>query len=213
MKFTTAAFTASAVALASLVTGQSATINTPDQLFTCEPAALTWTGGTAPYFVRVYEGGSTTALIETLQSSVSTNSYTWTVNVPAGQSVTLGLTDSTGATVYSAERAVTEGSSTSCIGQSASGSAGASTAASSAMSSATGAASSAAAAASSATSSAGGRASSATSAAGSAASSVAAGASSATSAAGAAATGNSGASTLALSGFAGVAALGVAMLA
>lgn len=41
MKFSTAAFTASALALASLVTGQStATINTPTQLFTCEPAAI-----------------------------------------------------------------------------------------------------------------------------------------------------------------------------
>ncbi|GAA5848626.1 hypothetical protein JCM9279_002721 [Rhodotorula babjevae] len=218
MKFSTAAFTASALALASLVTGQSsATINTPTQLFTCEPAAITWSGGQSPYFVRVYQGGSTTDLIETLQSSVQVQSYTWNVNVAAGTSVTLGLTDSTGATVYSAEVTVTEGSSTSCVGSSASGSSAASTAASSAAtsasSSAAGAASSASSAAASATSSAGGRVSSATSAAGSAASSVAAGASSVTSAAGAAATGNSGASTLALSGFAGVAALGVAMLA
>ncbi|BGP43613.1 hypothetical protein JCM10450v2_007787 [Rhodotorula kratochvilovae] len=210
MKFTATSIAASALTLASLVSAQSATINTPTQLFTCEPAAITWNGGTGPYYVRVYEGGSTTALIETLQSSVSTNSYTWNVDVPAGQSVTLGLTDSTGATVYSAEVTVTEGSSTACVGG-AGASSGASSAAP-AASSAAPAASSAAATASSAASSAASPASSAASRATSAASSAASAASSAA-APSSSASGNSGASTLTLSGLAGVAALGAALLA
>ncbi|TNY22051.1 hypothetical protein DMC30DRAFT_445647 [Rhodotorula diobovata] len=207
MKFTTTAFAASALSLASLVSAQ-AVINTPSQLFTCEPAAITWTGGTAPYFVRVYAGGSTTDLLETLQSSTSSNSYTWNVDIAAGTSVTLGLTDSTGATVYSAEREITEGSSTSCVGQGSSGSAS-----SGAAASATSAASSVESAASSATSSAASRATSAGSSAASRASSGTAAASSGAASPSASASGDSGAATLALSGLAGVAALGAALLA
>ncbi|GAA5821596.1 hypothetical protein JCM3770_005308 [Rhodotorula araucariae] len=207
MKFTATSIAASALTLASLVSAQSATINTPTQLFTCEPAAITWNGGTGPYYVRVYEGGSTTSLIETLQSSVSTNSYTWNVDVPAGQSVTLGLTDSTGATVYSAAVTVTEGSSTACVGGAAAGSSSsaAAPAASSSSSAAAPASSDASSSATKAASSVSSRASSAASSVASAASSAAAPSKSAS--------GNSGASTLALSGLAGVAALGAALLA
>lgn len=42
-------------------------------------------------------------VIETLVSAQDVTSYTWNVNVAAGTSVTLGLTDSTGTSAYAAQ--------------------------------------------------------------------------------------------------------------
>ncbi|GAA5834079.1 hypothetical protein JCM3766R1_004452 [Sporobolomyces carnicolor] len=171
-------FKLSAVALvalvASLVSGQQ--INTPTTgLFTCEPYLISFSGGSAPYTIRANQGGSVSQVLETIATDVSGTSYTWNVNLAAGQSVTLALTDATGATVYADQVTVQAGSSTSCVGQSASSSAaaGSSTAASSATSAASSASSTAAGAASSAKSAASSVASGASSAAKSAASSAA----------------------------------------
>ena len=43
------------------------------------------------------------------------NSRTWNVDLPAGQSVSLRITDSTGAINYSEKVTIREGSSTSCL--------------------------------------------------------------------------------------------------
>ncbi|KWU42898.1 hypothetical protein RHOSPDRAFT_20390 [Rhodotorula sp. JG-1b] len=185
MKFS---ITAAVLALATAVSAQ--TINTPTALYTCEPYQIVWSGGAPPYYLRVLEGGTTSNVIETLVSAQDVTSYTWNVNVAAGQSVTLGLTDSTGTSAYAAQVTVQEGSSTSCVGQAASGSASAAP---------TGSSSSAASSASSGASSASGAASSAASRASSAAQS-------ATSAA-ASSTPSSGATKNVVSGLAGVAAV------
>ncbi|GAA5985484.1 hypothetical protein JCM5350_004014 [Sporobolomyces pararoseus] len=193
-------FKLSAVALvalvAALVSGQQ--INTPTTgLFTCEPYLISFSGGQAPYTIRANQGGSVSQVLETIATDVTATSYTWNVNLPAGQAVTLALTDATGATVYADQVTVQAGSSTSCVGQSASGS----SAAASSTGSASSASSAATSAASSASSAAGGAASSARSVASSVASGASSKASSATSAAGAAATGgSSGAATLVVSG-------------
>ncbi|GAA5836290.1 hypothetical protein JCM5353_005979 [Sporobolomyces roseus] len=207
-------FKLSAVALialvASLVSGQQ--INTPTTgLFTCEPYLITFSGGQAPYIIRANQGSSSSQVLETIASDVTGTSYTWNVNLAAGTPVTLALSDASGQTVFADAVTVQAGSSTSCVGQSASSAAasstssGAAASASSAASSVSGAASSAVAGA---TSSAGGVASSIRAGASSVASQV-------SSAAGGAASSTpaSGASSLAISGLAGLAVIGGALLA
>ncbi|GAA5901426.1 uncharacterized protein JCM6883_000209 [Sporobolomyces salmoneus] len=205
-------FKLSAVALvalvASLVSGQQ--INTPTTgLFTCEPYLISFSGGQAPYTIRANQGGSVSEVLETIATNLNANSYTWNVNLPAGQSVTLALTDATGATVYADAVNVQAGSSTDCVGQSASSASG------SATSAASSASESASSIASSASSSAGGAASSVRSAASSAqsgASSIASRATNAASSAAASATGTSGSSSLKVAGGLLTGAVGVVAL-
>lgn len=95
---------ASALILSSLAAAQSTlTVNTPSSLFECSPVLLSWTGGVAPYTLRINQAGSTSVALETLVQSTSETSYTWTVNQPAGIKVTVAVTDSTGAPAYSGQ--------------------------------------------------------------------------------------------------------------
>lgn len=73
-------------------------INTPASLTVCQPAALSWTGGTAPYYLSVLPGGQASGTpLESFGEQQGT-SYTWTVNIASGTAITLALTDSTGKT-------------------------------------------------------------------------------------------------------------------
>lgn len=133
-------FVALAVA-ATAVLGQQ--VNTPASLTVCQPTLLSWTGGQAPYFLSIIPGGQASAAALKDFGSQSDNQETWNVDLPAGTSITVKLTDSTGNTVYSSPVTIGEGSSTSCLNAAASGSGsssaaatGASSAVSSAMSSA-----------------------------------------------------------------------------
>ncbi|BGP30405.1 hypothetical protein JCM10296v2_002159 [Rhodotorula toruloides] len=79
----------------------------------CQPYLVTWAGGQAPYFVRVLPGGQLSAApLATLdQQPTSDTQYTWTVNIPAGTSITLTITDSTGATAATAPVTINQGAS------------------------------------------------------------------------------------------------------
>ncbi|KAK4695528.1 hypothetical protein P7C70_g8536, partial [Phenoliferia sp. Uapishka_3] len=80
------------------------TVLTPASITLCQPAAIGYSGGTAPYFLSVLPGGQVSAAaLETFPSSSTTaaGSYTWNVNLPAGTSITLALKDSTGNIAYS----------------------------------------------------------------------------------------------------------------
>ncbi|KAI5453406.1 hypothetical protein NCC49_005885 [Naganishia albida] len=222
-------FVALAVA-ATAVLGQQ--VNTPASLTVCQPTLLSWTGGQAPYFLSIIPGGQASAAALKDFGSQSDNQETWNVDLPAGTSITVKLTDSTGNTVYSSPVTIGEGSSTSCLNAAASGSGsssaaatGASSAVSSAMSSASSAASSGVSSASSAASSAASsqRASSSSASASgvqgaassvrSAASSVASGAASGASSAAAAATSPvSGANKVVVSGLGAVALAAVGLV-
>jgi hypothetical protein len=91
----------SALILSGLAASQTTfMVNTPGALFECQPGLLSWTGGTAPYFPRINTAGSTTSTLESLPETSST-SYTWTVNLAAGTTFTVAVTDSTGAQMYS----------------------------------------------------------------------------------------------------------------
>lgn len=106
-------FVALAVA-ATAVLGQK--INTPASLVTCQPTLLSWTGGQAPYFLSIIPGGQASAAALKDLGQQTDNQETWTVDLAAGTSITVKLTDSTGNTVYSSPVTIGEGSSTSCIG-------------------------------------------------------------------------------------------------
>ncbi|GAA5932433.1 uncharacterized protein JCM15063_001224 [Sporobolomyces koalae] len=223
MRFFTSTLITAAAAL-SAAAQSTLTINTPSALFTCDPYLVTWSGGSAPYTVRVFPSGQLSATpLGTLVSGSDATSLTWTVNLAQGTAISLAITDSTGTTVPSAPVTVQAGTSTSCIGGAASnavstGNVGATSAQSQSASSTTSlssiASSSASSRASSASSTVSSAATSASSAASSAAESASSRISTATAATGsAAASPTSGASSLAVSGALGVVGAAIAIFA
>ncbi|WVW84783.1 hypothetical protein I302_106818 [Kwoniella bestiolae CBS 10118] len=197
-------FIATAVSTIALIgaaiaqqTSGDITVNTPPSLVQCQPASLSWSGGTGPYIVAVIPGGQpTAAALKTISDSESGTSLTWTVDVAANTEITIKLTDSTGAIQYSSPVTIQSGSD-SCLSSSGSSASGSSSAtASGAASSGSSAASGASSAASGATSAASGAASKTTATATAATSTVTGSASGSASAA----SGTSRASTPASSG-------------
>ena len=58
------------------------------------------------------------ASLENIVTGVNSTNYTWMVNLPAQTSVTLKLTDATGAIAYSSNETIQAGFSTSCLNSS-----------------------------------------------------------------------------------------------
>ncbi|UZJ52599.1 hypothetical protein CBS101457_001919 [Exobasidium rhododendri] len=179
----------SAIVLSGFAAAQTTfSVATPSSLVQCQPYLITWTGGVAPYFPRITQPGNTASIIENF-AQTSSMSYSWTVDQAVGQTVTIVIGDSTGATAASAiSPSVAAGSSSSCLTASASSSqASSSTSAASSSSSSSSAAASSSSSSSRATSSST-TAAAATSSTAAATSSTAAAATSKTSSAAAAAT-------------------------
>ncbi|KAF9267756.1 hypothetical protein L218DRAFT_644986 [Marasmius fiardii PR-910] len=93
----------------------SVTMNTPSNLVTCQPIMLTWSGGTAPYFLSLQDGNNFygPALQQFAQQSATSTS--WIVNVPAGKDVAFLLRDSAGQTSVTAPVTVQKGSEETCV--------------------------------------------------------------------------------------------------
>ncbi|KAJ7228566.1 hypothetical protein GGX14DRAFT_613578 [Mycena pura] len=110
-------FVVSAVAVASLIPGiYGLTVNSPtaSSLVACQPIALAWSNGTAPYYLSVIPGNNPSgAALKTFAATADT-SLTWIVDVAANTSITLALKDSTGATAYSAATTIQSGADNSC---------------------------------------------------------------------------------------------------
>jgi len=177
-----------AFAVSALAQSASLVINTPTSLVECEPSAITFSGGTAPYYISVLPGGQTTASpLETFPTQTAAGTYTWTVNLQPGLAVTLQIRDSTGALNYAQEVTIQSSSISSCL-LSSSGASGSTAAASSGTSATSSGAGTSAAAASSTTSATTTSEKSSTSAAAAASSTTAAAATSAASSAAAATT-------------------------
>ncbi|GAA5879557.1 hypothetical protein JCM1840_003317 [Sporobolomyces johnsonii] len=101
--------------LAALATAQ--TINSPASVTVCLPQQLTISGGTPPYTITVLPAGHTGGVpIETLPTVNAPGSVTWLVDIPAGQTVTFSVRDSTGSQGFSSQVPVIAGTSTSCLG-------------------------------------------------------------------------------------------------
>jgi len=114
-----------AVLAAGVNSQNQLTINTPQNVVECEPILLTWLGGTPPYFLSILPGGQPGAAAVEDFGQQNGTSLTWNANVAAGTSLGLTLRDSTGATAESAAFTVLAGSSSACVTQPPSTSAGA----------------------------------------------------------------------------------------
>ncbi|EJU04712.1 hypothetical protein DACRYDRAFT_20356 [Dacryopinax primogenitus] len=102
------------ISLALLARSQ---IFTPSSAVQCEPVLVTWTAtNSPPYIISVIPGGQVgAAAIENIGTFTST-SVTWSVDIPAGTSLTLQLRDGTGQPLYSAPFTVQTSSDATCIG-------------------------------------------------------------------------------------------------
>ncbi|KAH9838490.1 uncharacterized protein C8Q71DRAFT_751521 [Rhodofomes roseus] len=149
MKFA-ALFTAAAL----VASASGITVNTPGNVIECEPTAITWTGGTAPFFLSFNLQTNPNGDAQQTYANLQSSPFTWSTNITEGTTLVLTLKDSTGATGQSGGFTIGSGS-TSCLTSSGSSSAaGGSSSSAGASSSATAASSSASAASSSAGSSA-----------------------------------------------------------
>ncbi|KIK63126.1 hypothetical protein GYMLUDRAFT_41445 [Collybiopsis luxurians FD-317 M1] len=131
-------FFATSVAAVSLIPSILAlTINTPSSLTVCQPTLLSWSDGTAPYYLSIIPGGETSSSALKTFDTTNSTSYTWTVDISAGTAITVELKDSTGTIAYSDEVTIQSGTDDSCVttSVSASASAGSASAGSSATSS------------------------------------------------------------------------------
>ncbi|KAF8199611.1 hypothetical protein BJ912DRAFT_949665 [Pholiota molesta] len=111
--------------LAAVVSAQTFTINSIQNVVVCEPTLITWTGGQAPYFLSILPAGQPNAspLVDLGQQNGS--SVTWLANLGVGTSGFLDLRDNTGVLAQSGTFTVLTGSNTTCVGQPVSLSAGA----------------------------------------------------------------------------------------
>ncbi|AAW41559.1 hypothetical protein CNBB2910 [Cryptococcus deneoformans B-3501A] len=118
-------FTKAAIVVALAGTVNAAlSINTPASLIECQPAALSWSGGSStPYYLAVLPGGQVSATALENIDTVDTESYTWTVNLASGTNITIRVTDGSGNIAYSSPVVIQEGSSSSCLTSSSSSSA------------------------------------------------------------------------------------------
>ncbi|UZJ52407.1 hypothetical protein CBS101457_001727 [Exobasidium rhododendri] len=135
-------------ALMASVASAAFTVSTPSSLVQCQPYLISWTGGTAPFYPAVTKAQTTSDVIESFPMT-SAQTYSWTVNQAVGDTFTIVITDSTGASADTAVTpAVVAGSSSACLtattttSSAAASSAGSSSTTSSASSTKTSAASS-----------------------------------------------------------------------
>ena len=55
---------------------------------------MTWTGGTAPYEIRLLDDSQT--FVEEIASDVTSSPYQWTVNEPSGDTFIITVVDADG---------------------------------------------------------------------------------------------------------------------
>ncbi|CAD6564557.1 MAG: hypothetical protein CYPHOPRED_004069 [Cyphobasidiales sp. Tagirdzhanova-0007] len=111
MKSTTLIF-AVATAASAAFAQDALVIQSPPSLVQCQPTLVSWSGGTQPYYVAILPGGQASATALESFPEQTGDSYTWTVDLAAGQEVTFRVTDSTGAINYSSQVMIYAGSST-----------------------------------------------------------------------------------------------------
>ncbi|CAD6574982.1 MAG: hypothetical protein CYPHOPRED_005553 [Cyphobasidiales sp. Tagirdzhanova-0007] len=116
MKACAVAAVLAAVAKTAYAQSSLPLINTPPSLVECQPAAITFSGGQAPYIISVLPAGQVAAVpLEFLPSQPSAGTYTWQVNLAAGLNISLSIRDGTGALNYAAPLVIQPGTSSSCL--------------------------------------------------------------------------------------------------
>ncbi|KAF9468070.1 hypothetical protein BDZ94DRAFT_1247111 [Collybia nuda] len=104
-----------AMALLATQSGAQFIIHTPPSATTCSPLRVTWTGGEAPYHLRIFPGQQPNSTVLRDLGEHSGLSTTWNVNVNGGTSVVFNLRDSSQNTAWSGAFTVNAGADTSCI--------------------------------------------------------------------------------------------------
>jgi len=90
-------------------------INTPTGVVQCQPAQLSWTGGTAPFFLSFIPAGQPSAPAIKQFPNQNGNSFTWTADLASGSSFSISLKDSSGNQAFSDIVNVQSGPDSSCI--------------------------------------------------------------------------------------------------
>ncbi|KAF9048702.1 hypothetical protein BJ165DRAFT_1461866 [Panaeolus papilionaceus] len=107
---------ASVALLAGSVVAQAPMVNTPASSTVCQPLLITWSGGTAPYFLSVLPGNQPSAAPLVDFGQVSGNSLSWTVNV-TNPELGINLRDSSGLLSQSAAFPNLPGTNQACLTQ------------------------------------------------------------------------------------------------
>ncbi|EPT05557.1 hypothetical protein FOMPIDRAFT_1021364 [Fomitopsis schrenkii] len=110
----------SAAALVASVAGL--TVNTPGSVVECEPTAITWTGGTAPFYLSFALQTDPNGAAQQSYGPLTSSPFTWTTNITANIDLIINLKDNTGTVAQSGSFIVQSGS-TSCLTSSGSSSA------------------------------------------------------------------------------------------
>ncbi|KAI8980168.1 hypothetical protein BD414DRAFT_551040 [Trametes punicea] len=136
MKSLSASLVSAALLIAAVsAQDQNFTINTPNPPTQCVPVQLTWQGGDPPYFLAIIPGGQPQAPALQQYPGLTGTTFTWSVNISAGQSVGFEVTDSQGHIAQSAPVTIQSSPDSSCLnGQSGGSSAASGTGATSAAS-------------------------------------------------------------------------------
>lgn len=108
---------ATVLALSSSVLAAGPVLSTPPSLVVCQPAAISWTATTGPYFLSIIPGNQPSAAPLEQFNATTKLSTVWTVDISAGTSVGFSITDGLGAINYSAAMTILSSSDTSCIGK------------------------------------------------------------------------------------------------
>jgi len=109
------ALAALAIAAASPALAQQLQVNTITGIVQCEPSLLTWSGGQPPYFLTFIPVGQPSAAPIKSFPKQSGTQLTWIADLPAGTSFNIQLRDNTGATAFSDQENITNGTDSSCL--------------------------------------------------------------------------------------------------
>ncbi|KLT41850.1 hypothetical protein CC85DRAFT_246909 [Cutaneotrichosporon oleaginosum] len=110
-----AVLAATIFALGVAAQGAEPQINTPTSLVQCQPIKITWTGGKPPYWVSALPGGEPGGVPLKDWGQQTGTELTWTVDLPAGTSISMQVKDSNGAINYAQAVSVRAGSDTKCL--------------------------------------------------------------------------------------------------
>ncbi|KAF9056767.1 hypothetical protein BDP27DRAFT_1344928 [Rhodocollybia butyracea] len=91
------------------------TVDTPASLTECEPVLVQWSGADAPLPFSVFNAGTPTEITEEL-GEVDGTTFTWTVNIAAGEAVGFEVVDAAGSIAQSATSVIQPGDSVACLG-------------------------------------------------------------------------------------------------
>jgi len=108
--------------LASIALAQDTfTINSLTDVTVCQPSLITWMNGHPPYFLTVQPENEPNAGPLVNLGEQNGTSFTWVVNIPAGDNGFLQLRDSTGVLAQSGVFSVQAGTTTSCLNSTSTG--------------------------------------------------------------------------------------------